>query len=47
MFLNTSSFDQNISSLCVQIIGTKPNDFDTRTSISWITVEKPDRDTPC
>ena len=41
MFRNASSFDQDISGWCVSLIATKPTDFDTSTSASWTTAEKP------
>jgi hypothetical protein len=41
MFRNAGSFDQDISGWCVTLIPTKPTDFDTATSASWITAEKP------
>ena len=41
MFRNASSFDQDISGWCVSLIPTKPTDFDTNTSASWTTAEKP------
>jgi len=47
MFLNASSFDQDISSWCVSLISTKPTDFDTGTSVSWTTAEKPNWGAVC
>lgn len=47
MFLNASSFDQDISSWCVSLIPTKPTDFDTGTSVSWTTAEKPNWGAVC
>jgi hypothetical protein len=41
MFRSAGSFDQDISGWCVTLIPTKPTDFDTSTSASWITAEKP------
>ena len=47
MFLNASSFNQDISSWCVSLISTKPTDFDTGTSVSWTTAEKPNWGAVC
>jgi hypothetical protein len=47
MFLNASSFDQDISSWCVAIIPVQPTNFDTGTPISWTTAEKPQWGVPC
>jgi len=40
MFRNATSFDQNISSWCVEN-ESSPYSFDDNTLASWITAEKP------
>ena len=46
MFANTS-FDQDISDWCVSQIASKPIDFDTNSSATWTTAEKPKWATAC
>lgn len=47
MFRNAVNFDQDISGWCVELIPTKPINFDTNTSVNWTTAEKPNWGAPC
>ena len=47
MFFNAGAFDQDISGWCVELISSKPTDFDTNTLTSWTTAEKPDWGVAC
>ena len=41
MFVNATSFDQDISSWNVSLIPSLPANFDTNTNVNWTTAEKP------
>jgi surface protein len=47
MFSGASDYDQDISTWCVENIPTKPTGFDTGTTASWTTAEKPNWGAPC
>jgi surface protein len=47
MFRTALVYDQDISAWCVELIASKPTDFDTGTPASWITAEKPNWGAPC
>lgn len=42
MFNGAGAFDQNISGWCVELIPSKPTNFDLNTPATWIAAEKPD-----